>query len=121
MAMRLPGKNPGPRESEVLAACLRWLQMRGVVCWRNNNAGVRRRDRSGKEFWTFNGTPGVSDILCCLPGGTLCAIEAKRPGGKATEAQLAFQDAIRREGGCAFTCHSLDELIEQMEEILHGH
>ncbi len=42
---------------------------------------------------------GVSDLLGCLPGGKMLAIEVKRPGGKPTLDQIAVIDDVRRRGG----------------------
>lgn len=105
-------------ESTILAQCLQWLSLQpGVMAWRSNNAGTRRRDKNGREFWSFTGMKGVSDILGVVaPNGRLLAVETKRPGGRLSPQQAFFLDSVRKLGGIAIVVHSLDELIEAMNQ-----
>ena len=98
-------------ESDLVRQCLDYLALNGVFAWRSNNAGVRRRDRSGREFWHFAGLRGVSDVLGVLPGGRLLAIECKSATGPIRPEQLAFLARVTELGGLAFICRSLDDLI----------
>jgi hypothetical protein len=73
---------------------------------------VRRRDRAGREFWTFRGLPGVSDVLAILPpGGRLLAVECKLPGREPTGLQQAFLDAVARAGGVGIVVRDLNDLV----------
>jgi hypothetical protein len=95
------------REKDVLAELLRWLSLKGVFCWRNNSgAGTLR---SG-HFVRF-GAPGSADILGLLsPSGRFLAVEVKRPGGRPTERQGAWLEAVRAAGGVAVCASSIEEL-----------
>ena len=55
---------------------------------------------------------GVPDLLVCLDGGRFCAIEVKRPGGKATQLQLYNLKQIKDLGGIAMVAESVDEVRE---------
>jgi hypothetical protein len=102
---------PTPKEADVLSACLAWLRLHRLFCWRNNNAGILRTDRrTGKTFHKFSGEAGSSDILGVLPGGRFFACECKRPGGKLSLLQAEFLDHVRKEGGLALCVSSVTEL-----------
>ena len=89
-----------PLETVIVRQCLDYLQLRRIPAWRNNTTGVYD-PRAGK-FRKFTGMKGVADILGLLPpAGRLLAVECKRPGGKTSEAQRAFLDAIEAAGGLA--------------------
>ncbi len=106
-----------PLEAAVLRACLDYLQLRRILCWRSNNAAVRRKDRAGREWYQFSGLRGVPDILGVLPGGRLLAVECKRPGGKPTPEQDAFLQAVRAAGGLALLVDDVRQLAEALEGL----
>ncbi len=54
---------------------------------------------------------GISDIIGCY-NGRMVAIEIKKPGCKATPAQVAFLDAVRAAGGVGFVATSTEDVIE---------
>lgn len=116
-------------EADVLRSALLLIAANpGVLrCWRNNNAAVRRRDRSGREFWAFAGLRGVSDILGYVVGGSgrFCALEVKRPavpaigqsaGGLMPE-QRAFLEGVREAGGVAVAFSDLRVLAGVIEAL----
>src|SRR5437016_3713386 len=97
------------RESGVLSACLQWLQLRGVWCWRQNQGAI---PLPGGGFRRFCGLKGVSDILGILPQtvrvlgdaapvtfGNLLAVETKRPGEKLRPEQEEFLRRVNELGG----------------------
>jgi hypothetical protein len=96
----------------VKAACLRYLQRRGVYAW-NNPAGAVRiaRDR-----WVSFGKKGSADILGCLPDGKFLAVETKSPRGRLSPEQSAFLEKIRGMGGLAIVARSFRELDEALRE-----
>lgn len=115
------------RESDVLTACLRYLTLRGVFCWRSNNTGVF--DPVRKQYRTFRGLKGVSDILGIVPQqmeteaesltqGIFLAVEVKRSDGRVSPAQEAFLNQVRELGGIALCVRSVRELSEQLEPYL---
>lgn len=81
------------------------------------------------DGYSFNGTPGVADIIGVLPqawhkvkfGNILC-IEAKRPkkyGGRGlSEAQESFKNRITEEGGLYLMVTSVQELEEGLKDYV---
>lgn len=66
----------------------------------------------------FYGVKGVADLLCVgtvqdIPGKFI-AIELKKPGGKPTQAQLDFLQAVREKGGIAFIAESTQDVIRHL-------
>jgi hypothetical protein len=105
-------KRRGP-EAAVLADCLEYLQnVLGLLAWRSNNTGVF--DPARKCFRSFRGLKGVSDILGCLEGGRLLAVETKAPGEKPTPTQQAFLDAVNRRGGLGVWVCGVGQLIDSL-------
>ena len=72
-------------------------------------------------------TPGVADIIGCLPGGRMLAIEVKRHGwqppksGKAlyhVQQQQAFLDAVNNAGGIGFFASSVGQVEKYLRPVL---
>lgn len=80
------------------------------------NSGSRPwTDKRGRRRqFQLNNQPGCADILCVLPGGRFLALEVKRPGNTASDLQRAFLAEVRRRGGLALVCDSLDSLRHQL-------
>lgn len=104
-----------PRENDVLRACLELLRVRRIFCWRQNQGAIPLGDG---RFRKFVGMKGVSDILAVLPpGGRLLAVETKRPdGGRLTDDQRAFLEAVCAAGGLALVVDDVAQLIAALEE-----
>jgi hypothetical protein len=116
------------RESDVLSACLQWLGLHGVWCWRQNQGGI---PLPGGGFRRFVGLKGVSDILGILPRrihlagqpapvtfGSLLAVETKRPGEKLRAEQEEFLRQVNERGGIGLCVHSVTELAEKLSPYL---
>jgi len=103
-----------PKESEVQATILQWLLLKKIFCWRNNTTGIY--DPYKKTF-RFNPyvLKGIADILGILPDGKFLAIEVKRPGGKLSEWQTAFLQAIQQYGGIAFMAEDVKDVEERLK------
>ena len=100
-------------EKAIEKAILTYLNyLPSCFAWKNNNGGVfdpaRGKFRANKNPHVFN---GVSDILGIYKGRML-AIEVKKPGGKATDSQQDFINRIKKMGGVAGVCTSVDEARE---------
>jgi hypothetical protein len=99
------------KEADILQACLTWLKLHGVFCWRQNQGAIAGEYNGRRRFLRFTSMQGVSDILGLLPPtGRLLAVECKRKGKKPTPEQAAFLDIIRQCGGVALCAHDIDEL-----------
>jgi hypothetical protein len=100
-----------PRESDLVRACLAYLQLAKVPAWRNNSGAAAFAGPAGRKRFVRFSVEGCSDILGVLPpAGRLLAVECKRPGGKLTPAQAAFLSAVGAAGGLAFVVRSVDDL-----------
>jgi hypothetical protein len=99
--------------SALVKACLDLLALRGVFAWRSNNAGIWD---AKKKAYRFHGTRGVPDILGCLPGGRLLAVEAKEGRGRLTEEQHCYLAHVNALGGLGLVVRSVGELIGALDE-----
>jgi hypothetical protein len=110
------------KEADVLRGCLDLLAAKNVFHFRVNNTGIY--DPTKKCFRSFQGIKGVPDIIAILPTmtkdgviGQFLGIECKATKGKLSVEQQIFQDEIIGAGGIAITAHSVDELVEDLEEL----
>jgi hypothetical protein len=99
-------------EKDVQVSITQYLTLIGIYHWKQNNTGIKKDNGS----WIPSNLPGVSDILGILKDGRFLAIEVKRPGGKATPAQLEFIENININGGVAFVADNVDVVIDRMDK-----
>jgi hypothetical protein len=118
---------PKPNEAAVLKACLDYLALRGLNVARTNNAGVRRRDRTGRDFVAFHGTRGLADMVATLPVrpagsgvvlGAHLVVECKRPGGKLSPHQEQYLASVATAGGCALVVTDVGQLARGLDDWL---
>jgi hypothetical protein len=102
-------------EADVLSSCLAYLRLKGVLCWRSNNAGVY--DPGRKRFRSFRGLKGVADILGILDGGRLLAVETKSATGRLSADQRWFLDEVTRRGGLALVVRDVRELAAALDRL----
>lgn len=57
---------------------------------------------------------GIPDIIACYKGRFI-GIEAKEPGNKPSELQLAHGRQIKKAGGIFGVCYSLDDVKKLIE------
>ena len=114
------------RETDLVKQLLQWLKLRGIDAWRQNAGAMAGEYKGKRRFLRFAGVEGISDIIGLvsvnvmpLPFGTqagpmtiarFLAIEAKMPGNKPTEKQIAFLEMVRRAGGIGLVVYSLADL-----------
>jgi hypothetical protein len=110
VALRKPtaGKLPTPRESEIQAAVIDFLEASGCVVIRVNSGLLPRAD-GGRMQCSTSSIGTCSDLLVCPPGGQFFSVEVKRPGGRPTARQSAFLDAVRDRGGIAAVVTSIED------------
>lgn len=105
-------------ESVVLKQVEEWLTLRHIWHMRCNNAAGKAQSGQFMRSFTCNGhaVNGVSDIYA-VKNGTSIWIECKRPvGGKVSEAQRNFLDAMNRNGAVGIVVNSIESLEEQLRE-----
>ena len=106
-------------ESHVLRACMTYLRLCGIACWRINVTGVPLAGQPGR----FRKAPskGIADILGIAERECDCehlgckdplplAVECKAPKGRQSPAQREFQQAWEGAGGLYVLARSVDEL-----------
>ena len=84
---------------------------------------AKRSRREGKEIVAQGLRKGVPDICLPVPRGGYGAlyIELKRQqGGRVSEEQRAWIDALNRAGNKAVVCKGFEEARKQIEEYLKG-
>jgi penicillin-binding protein-related factor A (putative recombinase) len=96
-------------EKHIQAQILHYLVLKNVFHWRNNTGCATYQSKNGKKSFVRFGQPGMSDILGIYKGKFL-AIEVKRPGGKVTELQKKFLEAIESNDGIAILAYDLDDV-----------
>lgn len=106
-----------PKETDIVKACLQYLNLVGVFAWRSNTGAVSGTYKGKDRFIRF-GPKGQSDIIGILPDGRFLAVEVKRPGGKLTFEQDMFLDTIRKRGGVALHVQSLQECEDWVREAM---
>ena len=94
-------------ESEILRACLAYLDECGILAWRNNSGRTKIGPR-----WVSFGLKGSGDILGILPDGRFLSVECKTASGRVSPDQESFMDKVRASGGVALVVHSAEELAD---------
>ena len=100
-------------EGAVVKACLEYLQIRGVIAWRNNTTGTW--DANKETFRKNAGRNGIADIIGILPSGRFLAVECKAGRGRLSPAQVEFQRDIIQAGGLHIIARSADDVIRVLE------
>jgi hypothetical protein len=102
-------------ESALVAACLQFLQLRGLVAFRVNAGSLAVGSGRARRYVRL-APAGMGDILAILPpAGRLLSIECKRPGGRLRPSQARWIDLVRAQGGLALVVRSLDQLIAALD------
>ena len=110
-----------PKESEIQAMILQWLNLKGLFCWRNNTGAVKIQNVNGTTRMFRAGMSGMPDILGISKKGRLFAIEVKRPKtGRLTDIQANTILKLREQGAVAFVATDLETVQEYLskEEII---
>jgi hypothetical protein len=97
-------------EGRVKAACLRYLEKRGITAWNNPTGSCR----IAPDRWLHFGKKGSADILGLLPGGRFLAVECKAAHGRLSPEQRQFLADIRNQGGMAVMVRGWKELDQAL-------
>lgn len=99
-------------ESDILRAICEYLDYQGHFFWRNNNVPVYRPEKGGvfvrMPKYSMNGVP---DIIL-IREGTFVGLEVKRPKGRQSKNQKAFEKACTEAGGEYYLVTSIDDVQE---------
>lgn len=80
---------------------------RGARLWRNN-VGVLLDARGNHVRYGL--ATGSSDLIGLTSAGVFLSVEVKSPRGRTTPEQDAWLDMVRRMGGVAGVCRSVEDL-----------
>lgn len=101
-------------ESHVVNACIRWLIMHGVFCWRNNS-GAYKTESGAYVRYGYKGSP---DIVGITKSGRFLGVEAKFGKNTQSPHQRAFQAQCEVNNGLYIVAYSIDDLEAHKQEIL---
>ena len=101
-------------EQQIKKSIADYLHLKKFIVINHRNVGIYKKD-TGKYIPLPSGEKGISDIIACSPEGTFCAIEVKKPGGKASPDQLEFLERVRAYGGIGILAYSLDDVLTAFE------
>jgi hypothetical protein len=107
-------------EQQIQKAVALHLRQRGApgLLWFHVPNGAHVHGRRGRVQGGIQKSmgvlAGVSDIIA-LHQGKLYALELKAPGGRPTELQLEFIDAVKANGGYGVVADSLNEALLVLE------
>ena len=109
-------KRQRPEQLIQRAVCdhLRLRGVRGLIWWATPNGGKR----SPIEAAIFKGQGvkrGVCDI-CCLHDSKFFALELKAEGGRLTEEQREYMDAVNNAGGYATCAVGIDQAVKALKD-----
>jgi hypothetical protein len=99
-------------EGRVKAACLRYLEKRGIKAWNNPSGAVH----IAPDRWLHFGKKGNADILGILPGGRFLAVECKAAHGRLSPEQREFLADIKSLGGFAVVAKSWQDIDQALRE-----
>lgn len=106
------------KESTVLKQIEEWLYLHKIWHMRCNNSAGKAQSGMFMRSFTCNGhaVDGVSDIYAVKDGVSIW-IECKRPvGGRLSEGQRNFLDAMNRNGAVGIVVNSIESLENQLKE-----
>ena len=101
------------KEADIQKAILDFLRLKRYVVTKHYST-VFKGSRDTGYYPVPIGDKGVSDIIGCSPTGRFIAVEVKKPGGSASDDQIAYLENIRAAGGIGFTAWSLDDALDAL-------
>jgi len=105
-----------PREADVIRSVTAYVKRLRLCLWRSNT-GSMSIESSGKQRYVKFGLKGSADFTGILPDGRRIEVECKRPGGRQSPDQKAFQLMIEQNNGVYLLVDSLESFIRQISEL----
>lgn len=103
-------------EDSLQISCVRWFSMQypqyAPLLHHSPNGGWRNI-REAARFKAMGTKAGFPDLFLCVPNTEAHGlfVELKTPTGRQTTAQVAWQEASRKQGYDYAVCRSIDEFI----------
>lgn len=101
-------------EQDLVKSCLQYLKMKNLFFWRNNT-GAMSTEKNGKKYFMHFGAVGSPDIFV-LYKGKLIGIECKYGNNKQSEAQKAWEGAMKQHGGEYWLIYDISELVLHLSD-----
>lgn len=113
-------------ESDIQQQCLQWFALQYREIWGTGllfhipNEGIRL-GRMGSRMKREGVRRGVADLCLAIPrhGYGALYIEMKRPGGRQSPEQRAWQKNAEKYGNKYVICHSLEEFMFTIKRYLN--
>lgn len=103
------------KEKSIENEILSFLKRNGIFAWKNESVGIYDAKKGVfRRKNSIHRIVGTSDILGIFYQRFL-AIEVKSKTGKLSDAQCAFLEAVKNNGGIAFVARSVDDVIDAFE------
>ena len=112
-----------PSERQIQIRCVSWFRQRypeaSKVFFAVPNGGARNA-WTAKNLKDEGALSGAPDLVLLVPrhGYACLCIEMKKPGGRQSESQKAFQDAAKAFKNKYVVCYSEEEFRSVCEEYL---
>lgn len=112
-------------ERQIQIQCVSWFRMRypeaSRVFFAVPNGGIRNA-WTAKNLRDEGALSGAPDLVLLVPrhGYASLCIEMKKPGGRQSESQRAFQEAAKEFKNKYVVCYSFEEFKAVMEEYLEN-
>lgn len=100
-------------EAALQKSIIQWCEANRIFVRRRNVGAIKAQYKGKSRFIRF-GETGQSD-LWLIYGGFHIEVEVKAPGKVPTEWQNAWMAEVRKAGGKAFWCDSLDDFINELQ------
>lgn len=107
---------PAQPERALVHAVIAYLRARGALAWRNQSGLILTGSASGRRRAIHMGLAGLPDVMGCLPGGRLVAVECKRRGNTVTPLQQVMLDELRGRGALVVVAYD----VRDVEAALQG-
>jgi len=107
----------GKAENSLTIACINYMRLKGVYCWRQNNVGMVNDKQNGKTRY-ISAHKGTPDILGILPNGRFIGVEVKSIKGKQSEYQESFERNCKVNYGVYLLVRDIDEAIAMIDTII---
>ena len=110
-------------ERQIQIQCVSWFRKRypeaSKVFFSVPNGGARN-PWTAKNLRDEGALSGVADLILLVPrhGYACLCIEMKKAGGKQSESQMVFEDAVKAYKGKYVLCYSFDEFKAVIEDYL---
>ena len=112
-----------PSERQIQIQCVSWFRLRypeaSRVFFSCPNGGARNA-WTAKNLKDEGALSGVADLILLVPrhGYACLCIEMKKPTGRQSESQKAFEEAVKAYKGKYVICYSLEEFQKVVTEYL---